>query len=198
MSVINATLCNTTISSSLCVPLVPPPPQHDEQERFLGLILGMDPLSVLGRPQLNSTQHIGHYRSAVNLSQVLDMISFLHILTLVSVTDDRGTCVCASSPMYPAQFESLAQRLKREHQRMMTNMIWSTLMPQYYLNQSSEPDAYLLQYLRREWNNFRQMGRQLMTRGWFLPDTWKAYQSFHSHIEFSARIKGVVQLMQMR
>lgn len=159
----------------------------------------MDPLSVLAQNQLNSTDHIRRYQSAVNLSQVIEMISFLHILTLVSLEDDSGTCFCGGTPIHPHQFESFARKMESEHQKTMTRMLWSTLMPQYYVSHAKAPkNAYLLLYLQRNWNYFRQLGTQLMSRGWFFPATWQAYQSFRSRQKFSARIKGVVLLMQKR
>ena len=197
MSVLNITdyVCNTT--TTLCPINISK--TEGEQPRFLGFILGMDPLSVLGKTKLNSTDQIHKYHSAVKLSDVIEMTAFLHVLKLVSSEDDSGACFCGGNPINPQKFQEFAQQIESKHKKTMTHMLWSTLMPQYY---ASDPkvssDTYLKKYLKNNWNYFRNLGTGIMTHRWFFNTTWNAFKSFKREHDFPDRIKGVVQLTWMR
>lgn len=100
MSILNGTtlLCNATTPCPL------PPVQTNQstladQSRFLGVTLGMDPLSSLGLDPYNSSVHIQQYRAVVTLKQVVNMIAYLHLLKLVSVDDHSGACFCKQHPV---------------------------------------------------------------------------------------------------
>ena len=77
------------------------------QSRFLGLILGMDPLSALrtsgqmAKPFHNgphydqiqywsATREINRYRAVMNVKNTVDMYEFLHLLEVIWHGDDKA------------------------------------------------------------------------------------------------------------
>ena len=210
MAVINATdhVCNET--NPLCpfhFPLASnislPPKSEGEQSRFLGLILGMDPLSLLSAsnldlPTIKSTAEVDKYRSAVKMKDAVEMIAFLHVLKIISA-EEHVPCFNYEQPIDPSKFKQFAKQIKVEHKKKMSHVLWSTLMPQYYVsNPNAASDAYLKMYLNNNWEQFRKIVLMIMKNGWFFDDTWKAYHRFKGEEEFSDKIIGVASLTQMR
>lgn len=196
MLILNGTtlLCNATMPCPL-----PVPTNHTtlEQSRFLGVTLGMDPLSSLGLDPHNSTMHIRQYRAVVSLKDVVNMIAFLHLLKIVSEDDHSGACFCNGSPNNLKKYQNFAQDLESIHRRKMTDVIWSTLMPKYYVSDHrAKSDTYLLQYLEAHWSYFRVIGKQIVTHGWLYPDVWQACNAFQQSGTFATRIQKTVQLLQ--
>lgn len=124
MEVINATdhVCNWT--SPLCPHYVynftnttEKAKVEGSQSRFLGGILGMDPLSVLHKIQYrNSTGEINRYRTEVNVKDVVEMIEFLHVLKIIWEEDDIP-CFYMGQPLDPTKFQKFAERIEVEHKK---------------------------------------------------------------------------------
>lgn len=98
------------------------------QSRFLNLILGMDPISMLqakgevAEPFDNGTNYehlkyyggtneINRYRAVVNVSKVVEMFSFLYVLKAVW-EESRGN----------EPYQSFAEKIERRHTRKMGSM----------------------------------------------------------------------------
>ena len=206
MEVINATdhVCNRT--SPLCphsfynfTNTAETEKVEGSQSRFLGVILGMDPFSLLHKVQhRNSTVEINRYRAEVNVKNVVEMIAFLHVLKIIW-EKDHFPCFYMGQPLDPSKFQKFAQKIEVEHKKKMANVLWSTLMPQYYVNNANAAsDAYLRKYLMQNWKHFGKLGKMIMKNGWYFPDTWKGYEQFKKKDEFSDKITDITSLTQMK
>lgn len=87
-----------------------------EQSRFLGLILGMDPLSLLsasnlGFPTTKSTDEINKYRSAVKVKHVVELIAFLHVIKII-YAEDHIPFFYMGKPIDPDKFKKFAKKTR--------------------------------------------------------------------------------------
>ena len=134
----------------------------------------------------------------MNLKNVVKIIAFLHVLKII-LEEDHIPCFYMGQPLDPSKFKKFAQKIEVDHKKKMTHVLWSTLMPQYYVNDANAAsDAYLRKYLVQNWKHFRKLGKMIMNNGWYFPDTWKAYEKFKKEDDFSDKITDITSLTQMK
>ena len=148
------------------------------QSRFLGLILGMDPLSALrasgqiAKPFHNGphydqiqywsgTRERNRYRAVMNGKNTVDMYEFLHLLEVIWHGDDTPR-MYHGKPADKNEFQKFAEGMDT---------------------------AYLKRHLMKNWHRFRKLGRRIMKNGWYLTELWKAYKEFQKKDLFSKKKK---------
>lgn len=172
------------------------------QSRFLNLILGMDPISMLlakgevAKPFDNGTNYehlkyyggtkeINRYRAVVNVSKVVEMFSFLYVLKKVW-EENKGNEL----------FQTFAEKIEKCHTRKMESMKNTTdleIIPEDEADEEEDHDGssaetiraytapiepYMKRYLMKNWYTFRKMGKQIMKNGWYIPHVSKAYMEY--------------------
>lgn len=108
------------------------------QSRFLGLILGMDPMSMLrasgkiAKPFDNGphydhiqywggTREVNRYRAVVNVKNVVEMFAFLLVLKTIWREDDIP-CLYLGKPVDNYTFQLFADKIERRHDKKMETM----------------------------------------------------------------------------
>ena len=108
------------------------------QSRFLGLILGMDPISMLrakgqiAKPFYNGphydhiqywggTKEWNRYRAVVNVTNVVEMFAFLSVLKIIWRHGDIP-CLYQGQPIDEDEFPDFVEKIKKRHGRKMKNM----------------------------------------------------------------------------
>ena len=99
------------------------------QSRFLGLIIGMDPISMLrasgqiAKPFDNGphydhiqywggTREVNRYRAVVNVTNVVEMFAFLSILKIIWKQGDIP-CLYQGQPADEDEFHDFAEKIKK-------------------------------------------------------------------------------------
>ena len=107
------------------------------QSRFLGLILGMDPISMLrasgqiAKPFDNGhhydhiqywgeTRELNRYRAVVNVTNVVEMFAFLSVLKIIWKQGDIP-CLYQGQPVDEDEFHDFVEKIKKRHGRKMKN-----------------------------------------------------------------------------
>ena len=115
------------------------------QSRFLGLILGMDPLCALrasgqiAKPFHNGphydqiqywsgTREINRYRAVMNVKNVVDMYEFLHLLEVIWHGDDTPR-MYHGKPADKNEFQKFADRVENVFRCIVTTekRVWILL-----------------------------------------------------------------------
>ena len=108
------------------------------QSRFLGLILGMDPMSMLrasgkiAKPFDNGphydhiqyrggTREVNRYRAVVNVKNVVEIFAFLHVLKIIWKQGDIP-CMYLGQPSDKDEFQEFADKIEKRHDRKIRNM----------------------------------------------------------------------------
>ena len=147
------------------------------QSRFLGLILGMDPLFTLrasgqiAKPFRNGphydqiqywsgTREINRYRAVMNVKNTVDMYEFLHLLEVLW-HGDESPHMYHGKPTDRNEFQKFADRVEKRFSLYC------------YDREEGVDTAYLKRHLMKNWYRFRELGQRLMKNGWYLTDLWK-------------------------
>ena len=150
------------------------------QSRFLGLILGMDPLSALrasghiAKPFRNGphydqiqywsgTREINRYRAVMNVKNTVDMYEFLHLLEVLWHGDETPH-MYHGKPTDRNEFQKFADRVEKRFSLYC------------YDREEGVDTAYLKRHLMKNW--YRFMKSWFMKNGWCLTDLWKVYKEF--------------------
>ena len=112
------------------------------QSRFLGLILGMDPLSALrasgqiAKPlnhydqiqYWSGTREINRYRAVMNVKNVVDIYEFLHLLEVIWHGDDTPR-MYHGKPADKNEFQKFADRVQNVFRCIVTTekRVWKLL-----------------------------------------------------------------------
>ena len=147
------------------------------QSRFLGLILGMDPLSALrasgqiAKPFHNGphydqiqywsgTREINRYRAVMNVKNTVDMYEFLHLLEVLW-HGDESPHMHHGKPTDRNEFQKFADRVEKRFSLYC------------YDREEGVDTTYLKRHLMKNWYRFRELGQRFMKNGWYFTDLWK-------------------------
>ena len=172
------------------------------QLRFLGLILGMNPLSALrasgqiAKPFRNGphydqiqywsgTREINRYRAVMNVKNTVDIYEFLHLLEVLWHGDETPH-MYHGKPTDRNEFQKFADRVEKRFSLYC------------YDREEGVDTAYLKRHLMKNWYRFRELGRRFMKNGWYLTDLWKVYKEFQKKNLFSEKITAVTILTQLK
>ena len=193
------------------------------QSRFFGLILGMDPISMLRPTETiakpfdngphydhiqyhNGTREINRYRAVVNVKNIVEVFAFLYVLKITWEEHDR-------QPIDDYDFRVFTDKIKNRYDKKMEVMRLAANMNDVIPEEDEKEEGvertplppyvpsmehHLRRYLMQHWQHFRKLGRMIMKNGWFFHDAWKAYEKFKREEEFSEKITGIISLTQMK
>ena len=110
------------------------------QSRFLNLILGMDPVSMLkakgeaAKPfdygsnyehlqYYGGTREINRYRAVVNVSKVVEMFSFLYVLKIIWEEKEGEVLQLHREQLFPGKaFQNFVEKIEKRHTKKMESI----------------------------------------------------------------------------